>query len=286
MTRRRSRTAVAPRRPATAKRIGSRGGASTTAGTTMDTVEHLVLPARQAGSSAESSAITVRHHHPNPPGLRLASDRDLSRVTRPPADPAVATSVRPNTRTGALAGRPVMAPEALLRRRPFRRHIEESRPYLVLAEGMRMINAHPIAVMVFWGGLTNWVLGAILAGHHVAGAIRPAVAGVVVIGWLVITLTRIGKLRELGESVQAIRALPAGSAPWADLMRRGGSALSGELPAPEARLLTFARRSEGAPLLTGRLSSLDGSVSSPEQDNRIRRADDHWLVRQGEEYGL
>jgi hypothetical protein len=112
----------------------------------------------------------------------------------------------------------------VLAKRPFRRHIEGSRPYIVLGEGVRMINAHPVATMVFWGGLTNWVLGYILVGHHVTSAVRVVVLMTILVGWLATCLRRTGKLALAQDSVRAIRALLAEPATLARIERRGHAA--------------------------------------------------------------
>jgi len=179
-----------------------------------------------------------------------------------------------------------MAPEALRRRQPFRRHIEESRPYLVLSEGMRMTNAHPIAVMVFWGGLTDWVLSAILVGHHVAGAVRLSIAVSVTAGWLLITLARIGKLGELRESVRATRGLLADPATWASLELGGRSAFGRRLLARATGRLCFVRVPDRAMILAAPTAPRNALAPGATQAAIARGADDRESVLQGEEEGL
>ncbi|HVC82160.1 MAG TPA: hypothetical protein VNL35_16845 [Chloroflexota bacterium] len=149
-----------------------------------------------------------------------------------------------------------------------------------------MINAHPIAVMVFWGGLTNWILDAILVGHHVTGPIQQVIAVALLTGWLVITLSRIGKLRELRESVQAIRALPAGPAFRVGVKRREGSAIGKQLPASETHLLYFRCRPERAVPASELLLCPDAYAAGPGQNEGTRSEDHHRMAGQGEEDGL
>jgi hypothetical protein len=134
-----------------------------------------------------------------------------------PPEPAPAADALNPVVADPLAIQPVVAPAAVRARQPFRRHIEGSRPYLVLGEGVRMINAHPVAHMVFWGGVTNWVLGAILAGHHVAGAVRAVVLLTILAGWLASCLHRTGRLGLARDSMQAIRTLLAEPATWVQI---------------------------------------------------------------------
>ena len=178
-----------------------------------------------------------------------------------------------------------MAPEALRQRQPFRRHIEESRPYLVLSEGMRMTNAHPIAVMVFWGGLTDWVLSAILVGHHVAGAVRLSIAVSVTAGWLLITLARIGKLGELGRSVRAIRGLLADPETWAAFDLGGRSAFGKRLLARVTGTLCFVRVPDRDLIMAARTAPRDALAPGAACAAVARRADGNVSVLQGQEEG-
>jgi hypothetical protein len=170
--------------------------------------------------------VRVRHEGSALPTM-LADDVTVPAVTKAARSGVMAPPVDP------LAIGPVTAAAALLAKRPFRRHIEGSRPVIVLGEGVRMINAHPLALMVFWGGLATWVLGAILAGHHLAPAARMAVLGSVMAGCVVATLARIGKLTEARASTRALRmalADPAGRARAIGLLvgtRRPDAALLG-----------------------------------------------------------
>jgi hypothetical protein len=241
-------------------------------------VENVVEQPEQAVTRHGPPAIVVRHRRQGLANLRSVPDRDDYFTMPAPADHAVETIAEPALPAGPLAHRPILAPEVLLHRQPFRRHIEESRPYLVLSEGVRMINAHPVAVMVFWGGFTNWVLGAILAGHHVADAMRPAAAMVVLIGWLLMTLARIGKLVELQASVRAIRALSAGQAPWAVLRLSGRSRLGKRLSAIETQMLCFERGTTTAQIPIARIERPIAAASRPSHGAVSRSGDDSGSV--------
>lgn len=186
--------------------------------------------------------------------------------------------------TSPLAYRPIVAPEVLLRRQPFRRHVEESRPYLVLSEGMRMINAHPIAAMVFWGGLANWVLRAVLTGHQVAGLVRPLVLTVFLAGWLLITLSRLGKLSELRESMRAIRGLSASEATWAGLESRECAVFAGRLSALEEMMRLDEAASASDPLPFSRCIYPVFSATTPEQLQFPWRLAGGESARQGKEH--
>jgi hypothetical protein len=76
---------------------------------------------------------------------------------------------------------------------------------VVLGEGLRLVNAHPVAHAVFWGGATNWLLAALLAGHAVNPAVRAAVLLTSLALWVVVCLARVGGLAVVGASVQAVR---------------------------------------------------------------------------------
>jgi hypothetical protein len=185
--------------------------------------------------------VRVRHEGSALPTM-LADDVTVPAVTKAARSGVMAPPVDP------LAIGPVTAAAALLAKRPFRRHIEGSRPVIVLREGVRMINAHPLALMVFWG------LGAILAGHHLAPAARMAVLGSVMAGCVVATLARIGKLTEARASTRALRgalADPAGRARAIGLLvgtRRPDAALLGaaveskETPAAVSIAMTEDKR--------------------------------------------
>jgi hypothetical protein len=145
-----------------------------------------------------------------------------------------------------LANRPVVVADALLAKRPFRRHIEGSRPYIVLGEGVRMINAHPMALMVFWGGITNWVLGAILVGHHLAGALRFTILITLLTGWLLRCLLRTGKMAVALDSTRAMRVVLVDPATWAVLESRGRWSAGMRLLAYGASRILLVRRPERA----------------------------------------
>jgi hypothetical protein len=173
-------------------------------------VEQEGKPLRRNGQQSGSVAIVIQIEHEVPRTSRaVAAERSGHAPAFTPA-PALATA-------DPLAIRPVAAPAAVLAQRPFHRHIEGSRPYIVLGEGIRMINAHPVAHMVFWGGLTSWVLGSILAGHHVAGAVHAVVLLTILAGWLAWCLQRTGRLGLARDSLQAIRTLLAEPATWVQI---------------------------------------------------------------------
>jgi hypothetical protein len=280
MTRRCRAGGVASRRSHTSNRAGTRALAHPPAPSGRSPLVSVVETAQRDPINHASPAIKVRSRREGSVGPGSAPDWDADVPGSGPAVPAVTAPAS----WVALAARPVTAPGALLRRQPFRRHIEESRPYLVLSEGMRMINAHPIAVMVFWGGFSDWVLGFILAGHHTASAVRLSIYVAVVFVWLLTTLARIGKLREVGESIRAIRALPVGPAVWTGLKRPGGLATGRPLPAPEAHLLYFVRRPERALIPADRSSCRNARATSPEHVQLARRGRESGSARQGEEY--
>jgi hypothetical protein len=156
-----------------------------------------------------------------------------------PPEPAPAADALNPVVADPLAIQPVVAPAAVRARQPFRRHIEGSRPYLVLGEGVRMINAHPVAHMVFWGGGISWLLGSILEGHHVAGAVRAVVLLAILAGWLASCLHRTGRLGLARDSLQAIRMVLAEPATWTRIAQQGRTAwLAGGL----ARCIAFLLR--------------------------------------------
>jgi hypothetical protein len=149
-----------------------------------------------------------------------------------------------------------------------------------------MINAHPIALMVFWGGLTNWVLGAILAGHQVAGGIRVLVSLVWLTGWLLVTLIRIGKVGELHDTVRAIRALRADQAARAHLKVRERSAFARRLCALEANLLLGEGNPDSVLLSIDRIRYPVAPSPGPAHPAGARRRYGSTDVGHGEEGGL
>jgi hypothetical protein len=220
-------------------------------------VEDVVEQRRKEGelSGALEIAVRVRHESRLAPAT-AAADLKAQTAALTAAGLRVSASVQavPAADADPLAIRPVAAPAALCQKLPFKRHIEESRPYLVLGEGVRMINAHPMAVTVFWGGLTNWVLGYILAGHHVASTARLAVLIPVMVAFLATCLVRIGRARELRLSVREMRIVLADPAARARIAQGGNR---GWL-LPAARIASFLLRVRGPNQALPRASVVPG----------------------------
>jgi hypothetical protein len=216
-TRHRSPNRAARRYAASARPV-TRGQTSALAPSVVSAVEGVIEQLRKEGERSRALEIVVRVRHEGPV-VPVVSAADLeaqaAAITSAGFTVAAPMPAVPAADADLLATRPVVAPAPLLQKLPFRRHIEGSRPYLVLGEGVRMINAHPMAVMVFWGGFTDWAVGYILAGHAVANAVRLAVLGSLMALWLATCLVRTGTLAELRDSVRAMRVLLADPATWA-----------------------------------------------------------------------
>ena len=134
--------------------------------------------------------------------------------------PAVGTPIGAGP-TSPLEDRLVTAPAALERNLPFRRRIEESRPYVVLGEGIGMIHAHRMARTIFHGGLTFWLAGYVLAGHGVRGPAMAVALLLLLLSWIAAYLTRSGAMRVLLASVRESRSLLAEPTTWARLAGGG-----------------------------------------------------------------
>jgi hypothetical protein len=268
MTRRPPTVKVSPRRPAPAIRITGRAQASRSLAVAPGEVRYAIRP---------------RHGGLSDPRMDPEQYDSVTLICLP--DATVVPTTQPVAVMGPLAARSIAAPAALINRRPFRRQIEGSRPYLVLSEGVRMINAHPIAVMVFWGGLTNWVLGAVLTGHHAAVTVRWSVSVAVTVGWLLTTLARIGMLGELHETVQAIRALSAGPSFRMGSRRQSRSALRRRLSLLETQMLGWEGGPNTALIPIGWTARADGSAAHPNHREERQGRNGRAYVWQGEEYG-